>query len=408
MVRGIRPPIMGFAADIVWKWADGYKRKGRNVTGFSGNVGYTLFWPAESLDKEIELLIQRANAAWSNKEWVRDACTLLGQAFTSQAPANDFRDIARNPDLFDEYSDGDPCVLWLRDLARAGRNHSLGPRPYYSKRQHDDPDARTPTDETAVQVSSLVKRLFSEGYFCMTFGENCYEVEDVWMPTPQHELERLVGKPDLWTSDPNRWDDADLFDFIEVFHDLVARPTNSFWCEPCLAHHWHEFCQDSGQRVYRDLVNQLLDKSGIELRIAETGEDIGRMVQAVPDDMRELFHEALDRRSPDQNEKRHAIATFRHRDGTVEQRRSAIVALAGILENRKKLLKSELLTKDENALFNIANNFNLRHNNANQQNDYAPEFLDWIFYWYLATINLTDQLMTNAAEPEFAVDEEPF
>ena len=377
------------------------------MTGFSGNVGYSLFWPAESLDKEIELLIQRENASWSNQEWVREACILLGQAFTSQAPANYFRDIARNLDPFDDKSDGDPCVLWLRDLAKAGLNRSLGPRPYYSKRRHEDPDTQTTAEETAVQVSSLVKRLFSEGYYSRTFCDNCYEL-DVWMPTPEHELERLVGKPELWTSEPNWWHEADLFDFIEVFHDLVARPINYFWCDPCETHHWHEFSQDSGQRVYRDLINQLLDKSEIEHRIAEAGEDTGRMVQAVSDDMRELFNEALNRRSPDQNEKHHAIAIFRRRDGTVEDRRSAVLTLARILENRRNLLKSELLTKDENALFDIANNFNLRHNKANQRSDYAPVFLDWIFFWYLATINLTDQLLTNTTEPELTAYEEPF
>jgi hypothetical protein len=66
-----------------------------------------------------------------------------------------------------------------------------------------------------------------------------------------------------------------------------------------------------------------------------------------------------------------------------------------VLEDRRSLIKAELVSKDSGALFDIANNFDLRHRRADQRTDYDPAFLDWIFWWYLATIELTDQLLTR-------------
>ena len=52
---------------------------------------------------------------------------------------------------------------------------------------------------------------------------------------------------------------------------------------------------------------------------------------------------------------RHAITLFRGRGADEHAKRSAIVTLAGVLEDRRELLKAELLRKDEGALFQIAN-----------------------------------------------------
>ncbi len=63
-----------------------------------------------------------------------------------------------------------------------------------------------------------------------------------------------------------------------------------------------------------------------------------------------------------------------------------------MLEERRSLIKAELLSKDEGALFTIANSFSIRHQSESQRSDYGPVFLDWLVWWYLATIDLTDHL----------------
>jgi hypothetical protein len=51
------------------------------------------------------------------------------------------------------------------------------------------------------------------------------------------------------------------------------------------------------------------------------------------------------------------------------------------------------LSKDEGALFQIANEFSVRHASERQKGDYDAVFLEWFFWWYLATIELTDRVI---------------
>ncbi len=64
-----------------------------------------------------------------------------------------------------------------------------------------------------------------------------------------------------------------------------------------------------------------------------------------------------------------------------------------MLELRRGLLKRELFAKDEDDLFQIANRFQIRHLSEQQKGEYDPAFLDWIFWWYLGTIELTNKLL---------------
>jgi len=68
---------------------------------------------------------------------------------------------------------------------------------------------------------------------------------------------------------------------------------------------------------------------------------------------------------------RHAIALFRSRaatDGTSGPRSS--LAVARVLEARRPLLREQLYRKDDDALFEIANRFAIRHQNESQKPDH--------------------------------------
>ena len=60
-------------------------------------------------------------------------------------------------------------------------------------------------------------------------------------------------------------------------------------------------------------------------------------------------------------------------------------------------LKTALFRDDEDALFRIANKFAIRHQDTKQRTDYDPMFLDWIFWCYLFTIELSDRLLARQA-----------
>lgn len=51
------------------------------------------------------------------------------------------------------------------------------------------------------------------------------------------------------------------------------------------------------------------------------------------------------------------------------------------------------LGKDESDLFNILNNFDLRHNNELQKKDYDAIWLSGLFYHYLAMIYVLTHLI---------------
>ena len=64
------------------------------------------------------------------------------------------------------------------------------------------------------------------------------------------------------------------------------------------------------------------------------------------------------------------------------------------LEYLRPQVKSVLTSKDESDLFNIANNFGIRHHNEAQRTDYdAGIWFSWMFYYYLATIHAVLRLL---------------
>lgn len=181
-------------------------------------------------------------------------------------------------------------------------------------------------------------------------------------------------------------------------HDLVARPRHR-WPHSYGGCGWHysRFAAGPCRALYRWHVDRVLARHGVPLQMAAGGEDVGRLIHVVGDD-RELLVARVAAVGSERGTREHAVALFRGRDAAVPEKRSAILALAGLLEDRKRLLKAELLSKDEDALFNIANNFDLRHRGVNQRTDYDPVFLDWLYWWYLATLDLTDRLLTRQAD----------
>lgn len=102
---------------------------------------------------------------------------------------------------------------------------------------------------------------------------------------------------------------------IEVFHDLAVRPRagNLHTYGGC-GWNYSAFTTDVGRAIYRWKINRLLEFSGVKFRLADDGEDLGRLVHLVDDARTDLIERALASREPEIADRvGHAIANDRRR-----------------------------------------------------------------------------------------------
>ena len=367
-----------------------------------GGADFELVWPRELFVREGEALIAQTGQSFEQQcEW------LLTEAFAGTSAI----DAMNTSSSFDDPWGNDrpsgrprgPREFLSRLVQDAGRLREASVRaPYWSQRRHATIPSRLDMSAVAREFVRMVGSFRVNGYLDKEFPDLCVDDHDGVYVDGSDVLQQMLGVPNLrWPLHADQLlevDDA-LFDVIEVLHDLVARP-RSRWFHSYGGCGWHysQFAIEPARVLYRWRVNQLLDRSDLGLRLADDGEDVGRLV-AVTDDARADLITSLASQPPSRtaDRVRHGIALFRARGSTEHDKRSAILTLAGIIEERRQLLKDSLVKKDEGALFDIANNFALRHQDLKQQRDYDPAFLDWIFWWYLATIELSDNLLTRPA-----------
>ena len=364
---------------------------------------YALRWPSDLFADEARRLVDKGRRRGVDREWWAEVGVLLRQAFTSQVPADDFGELSfprARPATDDEHADTvSRPEVWLDQLATRSGDLLCEPslRPYHSQPRPSPPTASgCALADACYRVRGLVSEFHEDGFFDGSLGVDGGDEGALTVSTPERELDRRVGKGHLWTSDPDNWTESDLFDYVEVFHDLAARPVG--WRQDDFGGSgWHvgRSCRRSGQALYRWRMNRLLQATRPGFTLSDSEEHLGRVVRRVPSGLDRLVTDALDQDAATREQVRYAVAAFRRRDATREERRSALRSLAAALEQHRGVLKDHLLSEDEGALFQIANRFDIRHRNADQHGDYGDEFVEWIFYWYLATVNLAERIAND-------------
>lgn len=295
-----------------------------------------------------------------------------------------------------------PAEQLVRDLvAQADQLPRYVSKQLYSARRRPPSGSVLTSPDLRAAWAGEIDRLARTGYFEEAFGSSCVDADGDPDAEGQRQLADLVGtdRP-VWppAGMTRTWTDELFLDVIEALHELVARPRRRWWHGSVGEWDYSSFSGPAGQAVYRWRTNAVLARSEMGLRLADAGEEAGLLVRVAGDDRDQLTARVIEVEVEAEPDVRaHAAAKFRGRGAGVPEKRSAIVDLAGLLENRRRLLKAELLRKDEGALFDIANNFDLRHRRADQRGDYDEAFLDWIFWWYLGTLDLTDRLLARQA-----------
>jgi len=182
-------------------------------------------------------------------------------------------------------------------------------------------------------------------------------------------------------------DEDDLFDVIEFLHDHCSKGLDGYYhsWNQC-GYHYEKFSDQDGQKHFREVLNPILKEYLNGFEISDSGE-----ILMLSDNGLSTLFEADIPTSDNENIKdkiNSSILKFRRHRSTLEDRKEAVRELADVLEFLRPEIKKYLNKKDENDIFNIANNFGIRHHNNEQKTDYDRAiWYSWIFYFYLATIH---------------------
>lgn len=266
-------------------------------------------------------------------------------------------------------------------------------RPYYSSRGNKAPLSKEVDLDILKKQFLVIYNFFEEkGYLQESFGYRCVDAGYVLGELGSDVagfVYASLKKESLWPIEESiaNYTEEDLFDIIEFVHDQVSKPTdgtyhgfgNCGW-------HYSDFDRVAGRIDYREKVNHILQNYQEGYEVSGDGE-----ILINPNNgLQELFQEELDSSVDEQIRSRvdRAVLKFRKYGASVEDQKDAIRELADVLEFLRPEVKKVLRKDDESDLFNLANNFGIRHHNQNQKTDYDNTiWYPWVFQYYLATIH---------------------
>ena len=188
-----------------------------------------------------------------------------------------------------------------------------------------------------------------------------------------------------------------VFDALEFLYDQAAKP--GAWVAMTTEsgfnyEDYDGYDDEAGRAEFRQKSNVFLAdyKSGFELT-----ED-GQVLALGTNGLQHILDAeivAYDEVNVD-SRVRNAIRKWRNRHLSLSEKKEAIRELADVFEWLKKTkgLSTVLDGKDESAIFDLANNFAIRHHNPKQKTNYDRAiWYSWIFHFYLATYHAAVRLL---------------
>lgn len=273
-------------------------------------------------------------------------------------------------------------------------------KKYYSTRNGKNL-GKFDLESLKVAFLGIVNNFKEKGYFNEYYGYECVDaghINGLLGSDIFNFFLRQLKKKDLWPVDQTNilsYSEDDLFDVIELFFDTVSKPIeeDGFYHDygQC-GWHYVKYNKGFGWYEYQQTINEILSdyKDGYEItRFGEIVKlsDIG--TSALLDKDLPKFEKG----DVDQIV-RYSIEKFRSRGSSDNERREAVRNLADCLEEIREDAKAVISNKDDSDIFNIANNFGIRHRNDRQKDHYNKKiWLSWMFYYYLATIHALVRLI---------------
>ncbi len=302
-------------------------------------------------------------------------------------------------------------------------------RAYYSQRIGRGPLAKPSIEDVARALTLVVDEMWKRDYMQEWHGFTCVDAGDIggraamsladhieaetgwraaWpLSEPLIDLD-LPPEVEITDEDMAKMEEGaedEVFDLIEYFHAHVSKGIEEHdgshlhtW-EGC---GWHYGGFDSGpaQELFRQRMNRTLKNYRSGFQISQNGQ----IEHTADEGLDQLVDAVLPTIDPDIAQRvAGAIALHRNRGRTEESLRLAVRELFDALEKLRPEVKDEMLTGDERDLFNMANNFAIRHLNEKQKGNYdSTIWHSWMFYVNLSTIHVIVRLMNRKARRQEA------
>lgn len=280
--------------------------------------------------------------------------------------------------------------------------HEHTPARYWFERQNSATVVANNKSLAAAFVD-LITEFCEFDCFPRILPKPCVDDSSSWEADPSASISRAIHMRATWPLDESSEPISDdlVYSLIEYFYDQAQRPrTRFFHSYADCGWHYSDHNHESGAAVYLWRVNELLDRYQTGYRLGKQGPEKGQLIRHADLDLDVLAGTLIAATEETDDDKIAAnIRLYRLRGSNAHEKRAAIAQLAGILERYRKQSKGTALSKrDESDLFNIFNNFSIRHDNAQQKGDYGEEYLDWIFWTTLAAIQLLKQIELRASK----------
>jgi hypothetical protein len=274
-------------------------------------------------------------------------------------------------------------------------------RPYYSVRTGKHPTGgRLDLDGLKHLFLSIFEQFWDSGHFQQVLGFECVDagfVAGSAGPDTEAFFFRNLKKKDLWpiAGRLERYTEDDLFDVIELLHDCASKGVDgTFHSYAACGWHYQTFTREEGRNEFRVVINDALRAYEAGYQISPRGE----ILSVPPKGLADLERAEAPPGDPDNISARvtAAVDKFRRRGASAGERRDAVRDLADVLEYLRPKAKQVLESQDEKELFDLANNFGIRHHNQRQKTLYdRPIWHSWMFYYYLATIHAVTRLIAK-------------
>ncbi|TGK87184.1 hypothetical protein EHQ31_00795 [Leptospira montravelensis] len=269
-------------------------------------------------------------------------------------------------------------------------------KEYFSIRNNRNRNQKLNLRNLCELINEVISEFSKNFYFAESLGfYDSYSLPGRWYNGKLGNDEDIARKLFLKVRKRNLWpiynhyeyySEEDLFDIIEFLWDIVRKPVyTQERIEQLYGFDIFEsFDIELGRKEFSDQINAqlidynkdyILEKDGMIYKKSEFG-------------VQEIF----DAEPPTNDEKiliklSDSIKKFRNRHSNEKDRKDSVRELADILEYIRPNINDLISEQDESDLFNIINNFSIRHMNQRQKENIDESIWNnWQFYIFLSTI----------------------